>query len=615
MSRKYSSSKKKDQSSAASKVRQVHDDANDNVTHVKFNKKEKKQSLLPRNLSQEDYALNLADHNKRIIVAVGPAGCGKTLFAVTHAINEYRNGNINKIIITRPTVPVAGEEIGFLPGTLNQKMEPWTRPIFDIFEEHFSVAQLKDMVENNVIEIAPFAFLRGRAEPLTALIPTPSGIRQMGDIKVGDYVFGSNGKPTKVTGVFPQGEKPMMDVIFADKSVVRCSEDHLWNTRTQSQRVRNAAHTTKTTKDISMTLKSNRGVKLHETQVLSSPVEIEHTPVPVDPYLLGMLLGDGTLRGGCIHFTSADLEMINEVQKRLPKGVSIKPKKSSKTSYDYDISNDRNENGGNNNRKNPLREKLKELGVLGKLSNHKFIPYAYIHNDVETRLEILRGLMDTDGSIFKHKDSKDTKYRVQFYSTSILLADDVKWLVESLGGLARKRIKITPKNGTHKSGFGHNHDVYVIDIILPSTINPFKLKRKADLFKPSALFRLISDVKEAPPEECQCISVEAEDHLYLTNNFIVTHNTFKESIIIADESQNTTPEQMKMLLTRMGEGSQVLVTGDLRQTDIKQKNGLADFIEKIDTTKSKTIGICKFSAQDIERDPIVAEVLKLYGED
>lgn len=160
LSRKHAP-KKKDQSSARSKVHQIHDDANDNVTHIKFNKKYK-VNIIPRNLSQEEYYLELSNSNKRVVVAVGPAGTGKTLLAVLQAIKEYKEGTISKIILTRPTVSVANEQIGFLPGTLNQKMEPWTKPIFDIFEEYYSPKQVAEMLENNVLEIAPLAFLRGR---------------------------------------------------------------------------------------------------------------------------------------------------------------------------------------------------------------------------------------------------------------------------------------------------------------------------------------------------------------------------------------------------------------------------------------------------------------------
>lgn len=126
------------------------------------NYKKSKVTVLPRNLSQENYVLNLSNPNKRVVVAVGPAGTGKTLLAVLQAIKEFKEKNIKKILITRPTVSVANEQIGFLPGNLNQKMEPWTKPIFDIFEEYYSPKQILDMVEHNVIEICPLAFMRGR---------------------------------------------------------------------------------------------------------------------------------------------------------------------------------------------------------------------------------------------------------------------------------------------------------------------------------------------------------------------------------------------------------------------------------------------------------------------
>lgn len=124
--------------------------------------KRNKVLILPRNLSQENYVLNLANPNKRIVVAVGPAGTGKTLLAVLQAIKEFKEGKVNKIIITRPTVAVANEQLGFLPGNLNQKMEPWTKPIFDIFEEYYNPKQIMDMVANNVIEVCPLAMMRGR---------------------------------------------------------------------------------------------------------------------------------------------------------------------------------------------------------------------------------------------------------------------------------------------------------------------------------------------------------------------------------------------------------------------------------------------------------------------
>jgi phosphate starvation-inducible PhoH-like protein len=115
----------------------------------------------PKTINQVKYIECLNDDKTRIIFAVGPAGTGKTALACNVAIKEYGLGNYNKIIITRPVVPVE-EEIGFLPGTMNKKMDPWIRPIFDVFLEFYSQKEVDDMIYNNIIEIAPLGFMRGR---------------------------------------------------------------------------------------------------------------------------------------------------------------------------------------------------------------------------------------------------------------------------------------------------------------------------------------------------------------------------------------------------------------------------------------------------------------------
>lgn len=117
--------------------------------------------ILPRNLNQETYLELLKNPKKFIIFAIGPAGTGKTMMAVQMAIKLFRDGLISKIVITRPAVSV-DEEHGFLPGTLNQKMEPWTRPIMDVFEEYYHPREIAEMLEDNVIEISPLAYMRGR---------------------------------------------------------------------------------------------------------------------------------------------------------------------------------------------------------------------------------------------------------------------------------------------------------------------------------------------------------------------------------------------------------------------------------------------------------------------
>jgi phosphate starvation-inducible PhoH-like protein len=133
-----------------------------NLIQIKPYLKRKTQvSIVPRNVAQETYIELLKNPKKFIVFAIGPAGTGKTMLAVQMAIKLYKEGVITKIVVTRPAVSV-DEDHGFLPGTLNQKMEPWTRPIFDVFEEYYHPKEIAAMLEDGVIEIAPLAYMRGR---------------------------------------------------------------------------------------------------------------------------------------------------------------------------------------------------------------------------------------------------------------------------------------------------------------------------------------------------------------------------------------------------------------------------------------------------------------------
>ena len=125
------------------------------------NNKNKQVDILPRNRNQESYVVKLLDPKKDIVFGIGPAGTGKTLLAVQVAVKLFKEGKVDKIIVTRPAVSV-DEDLGFLPGTLEQKMAPWTRPIFDVLREYFDAKQIEGMIEEGIIEIAPLAYMRGR---------------------------------------------------------------------------------------------------------------------------------------------------------------------------------------------------------------------------------------------------------------------------------------------------------------------------------------------------------------------------------------------------------------------------------------------------------------------
>ena len=181
----------------------------DGYSHSRFNKR---IEIIPRNRKQEQFLCSLLDRQKHIVFATGPAGTGKTMIAVLSAIQALKSGELRKIVITRPAVEVDNERHGFLPGDLNSKMEPWTKPIFDIFHEHFSTTETARMLEEQIIEISPLAFMRGRTFKHSWIIAdemqnaTPSQMKMLltrlgeeskmvvtGDVKQTDRREGDNG--------------------------------------------------------------------------------------------------------------------------------------------------------------------------------------------------------------------------------------------------------------------------------------------------------------------------------------------------------------------------------------------------------------------------------------
>ena len=132
---------------------------NSNIINFQPHKKDVK--ILPRNRNQETYMLKLMDPQKDIVFGIGPAGTGKTLLAVQVAVKLFRNSIIDKIVVTRPAISV-DEDLGFLPGTMEQKMAPWTMPIFDVFREYYTQYEIQNMINENIVEIAPLAYMRGR---------------------------------------------------------------------------------------------------------------------------------------------------------------------------------------------------------------------------------------------------------------------------------------------------------------------------------------------------------------------------------------------------------------------------------------------------------------------
>ena len=176
-----------------------------NIDH-RLNEKRRRVQIYPKSLSQETYLLKLNDPNKMIVFAIGPAGTGKTMLAVQWAIDQLKYGSADKIIITRPAVSV-DEEHGFLPGDLNEKMAPWTKPIFDVIAENFNAREIENFIKEGVIETSPLAYMRGRTFKNAVVVAdemqnaTPSQMKML-------LTRLGQGSQMVVTGDLQQADRP-----------------------------------------------------------------------------------------------------------------------------------------------------------------------------------------------------------------------------------------------------------------------------------------------------------------------------------------------------------------------------------------------------------------------
>ena len=180
--------------------------------------------LYPKNLNQEDYLLKLNDPKKMIVFATGPAGTGKTMLAVQWAVDQLKYGDASKIIITRPAVSV-DEEHGFLPGDLNEKMAPWTRPIFDVIAENYTAKEIEHMVAEGIIETSPLAYMRGRTFKNAVVIAdemqntTPSQMKML-------LTRLGQGSKMVVTGDLQQADRPSNNGLLEFLKLYNNFEDH-----------------------------------------------------------------------------------------------------------------------------------------------------------------------------------------------------------------------------------------------------------------------------------------------------------------------------------------------------------------------------------------------------
>lgn len=198
----------------------------DNVINIdkRLREKRKRVQIYPKNLSQETYLLKLNNPEKMIIFAIGPAGTGKTMLAVQWAIDQLKEGIADKIIITRPAVSV-DEQHGFLPGDLNQKMEPWTKPIMDVVSENYSAREVAHMLEEGVIEISPLAYMRGRTFKNAVIIADEMQNATPSQMKMLLTRLGENSRMA-VTGDLQQADRPTTNGLLEFLNLYNDFENH-----------------------------------------------------------------------------------------------------------------------------------------------------------------------------------------------------------------------------------------------------------------------------------------------------------------------------------------------------------------------------------------------------
>ncbi|MEE2852388.1 MAG: PhoH family protein [Actinomycetota bacterium] len=563
------------------------------------------KTIRPKTLNQKRY-VDAIDANT-IVFGVGPAGTGKTYLAMAKAVNALQTKQVSRIILTRPAVE-AGERLGFLPGTLSEKIDPYLRPLYDALYDMMDPELIPKLMSAGVIEVAPLAYMRGRAQPVFTKVLTPNGFQPIGQLRVGDFVIGSDGRPTEVLGVYPQGFKEIYRVSTQDGSSTLASGDHLWSVYTRSDRRRNRPARVLQTKEMIGNLRAAHYHR-YELPLLSSPANFETRPVPLDPYALGLLLGDGCLTCATTpSFATTDPELAESLERLIP-GIEVRRK----SAVDYILNRCRHEIAG---RENPVTSALRQLGLAGKRSSTKFIPRDYLINSPDVRLALLQGLLDSDGGPVTQQGRT---CRVQFTTVSARLRDDVVFLIQSLGGVVYWR---TRRADGRKSGLArgrqvhHRSDAYILDLRLPDGLMPFRLARKAakyDLTGGGRPIRFVDRIEPAGTEEAVCIQVAAADSLYVTEDFLLTHNTLNSAFIVLDEAQNTTAEQMKMFLTRLGFGSKIVVTGDITQVDLPggAKSGLRSAMEILDSVDD--IHVAELTSVDVVRHRLVSEIVDAYA--
>lgn len=350
----------------------------------------------------------------------------------------------------------------------------------------------------------------GKGLPIDAKICTPTGWKRNGDLQVGDAVVGSNGKATRVTGIFDRGKVDAYKITFSDGVETVCDKDHLWTVQKQSQRAESGNWDVMNTQAIYEHYQNMKCRSQYLYIPIVKPVEFycyeKELYITINPWLLGFLLGDGCFQKNMITFSTNEIDLLKNV-KDIISNDYVGEDLVFKSGYDWRF------------RGQHIMKALAGMELNEKHSYEKFIPAEYLYGSIETRLAVLQGLFDADGHI-----SNGMTY--EYSTTSKQLADDVVFIVESLGGTAKVKEKIPTYtyNGEKRTG----RKAYRIFFKLYN-FKPFTSEKHSAVYRErthyNKAYRIIKKIEPCEPITSRCITVDAEDQLYVTEHFVVTHNT------------------------------------------------------------------------------------------
>ena len=449
----------------------------------------------------------------------------------------------------------------------------------------------------------------GKAQPLWSPVLTPNGWTTMGELKIGDVVVGKNNDNGKVVRIFPQGVKDYYKITFNDNTFTYACDEHLWEVLDSKRRQREnkhyGEHLVLTTHQIRDSLSNKYTIDISEPIDFNSEFNEDDE---LDPYLLGVLLGDGGLRDGGVVISNESEEIWGYISTTLSKYNCKRSRKllNGIVGVDY---ND-----------NFVRRKLKEYGLLNCKSIDKYIPKQFLTAPIHIRKLLLAGLLDTDGY------AVDNTCTWEFDTASEQLAEDFTELARSLGiyvKLHPRKQSFYYKNGKKIEGNGIRH------LVCRSIFNPFRFSKKANKYtyrthtlSRSALRRhtkQIINIEHVGQTECQCILLDNKSHTYITNDYTVTHNSWVATKMMATAQMNGFPVlyyspemQSSFLGTRFDTWR-----GHFKNSQLMQGNYTQEYIEYIDKLTNESTGAYVIEDKDVEGGSVnvqtIASLVKKHG--